>query len=121
MNSQTINSTLPPSTASAMSVSTKPRVSTESTSTVKPTENSVEGSAPVDSAKLKDAIKATNDFVKPISSSIEFSMDEDAGEMVVKVVDKATDEVIRQIPSEEMLDIAKALDKIQGLLIKQSA
>ena len=121
MNSQTINTTLPPSTASPMFVSTKPRVSTESTGTVKPIENSVEGSAPVDQAKLQDAIKATNDFVKPISNAIEFSMDEDTGETVVKVVDTATKEVIRQIPSEEMLNIAKALDKIQGLLIKQSA
>ena len=41
--------------------------------------------------------------------------------MIVKVMDNATKEVIRQIPSVEMLAIAKALDKIQGLLIKQKA
>ena len=32
-----------------------------------------------------------------------------------------TNEVIRQIPSEEMLEIAKALDRLQGLLVKQKA
>ena len=121
MSLQTINTTLPPSLAASMSVGTRSPISTEPTSTVKPTGNSVESSAPVDQAKLQDAIKATNDFVKPINSSVEFSMDEDTGETVVKVVDTATKEVIRQIPSEEMLSIAKALDKIQGLLIKQSA
>ena len=122
MSIQTINTTSLPSTASSsMSVGTKSPVSTEPASTTKPVESSAERSAPVAPEELQDAIKATNDFVKPINSSVEFSMDEDSDEMVVKVIDKATKEVLRQIPSEEMLDIAKALDKIQGLLIKQSA
>ena len=72
-------------------------------------------------AQLQSAVAAANEFVKPISSAVEFSVDKGSGETVVKVMDTATKEVIRQIPSEEMLDIAKALDKIQGLLIKQKA
>ena len=39
----------------------------------------------------------------------------------MKVVDASTDEVIRQIPSEEIISIAKALDKLQGLLVEQKA
>jgi len=50
-----------------------------------------------------------------------FPFDDDTGRTVVKVVDASTDEVIRQIPSEEVLAIAKALDKLQGVLIKQEA
>ncbi|MFD2272939.1 flagellar protein FlaG [Undibacterium arcticum] len=38
---------------------------------------------------------------------------------MVKVVDQRTQEVIRQMPSPEALEIAKALDKMQGLLIRQ--
>ena len=37
------------------------------------------------------------------------------------MVDKATKEVIRQIPSEEMIAMAKALDSIKGLFVKQQA
>lgn len=48
-----------------------------------------------------------------------FSIDDDSGRTIVKVVDNATKEVIRQIPSEEILSIAKALDRLKGLLIKQ--
>ncbi|MDA0189672.1 MAG: flagellar protein FlaG, partial [Proteobacteria bacterium] len=59
--------------------------------------------------------------VSPVASDIQFSIDEDTGTTVVKIIDRTTDEVIRQIPSEEMLDIAKALDRLQGLLIKQKA
>ena len=72
-------------------------------------------------AQLQDAVNAANDFIKPITNSVEFSIDKDSERMVVKVMDNATREVIRQIPSEEMLAIAQALDKIQGLLIKQKA
>lgn len=80
----------------------------------KPTE-----SVAVNDVLLKSAIDAANEFVKPINSAVQFSMDKESGSTVVKVMDTATKEVIRQIPSEEMLAIAKALNQFQGLLIKQ--
>lgn len=70
---------------------------------------------------LEDAIQATNDFLKPINNSIKFTLDDDTGRTVVKVVDQITQEIVRQIPSEEMLVIAKAIDKMKGLLVQQKA
>ena len=77
--------------------------------------------APASEAQLQSAVKAANDFIEPINNALEFSLDKDSDRMIVKVVDTATKEVIRQFPSEEMLALAQALDKIQGLLIKQKA
>ncbi len=55
-------------------------------------------------------------------SQLQFSVDESTGESVIKVMDKATNEIIRQIPSEEMLQIAKALDRFQeSFLINSKA
>jgi len=71
--------------------------------------------------QLKEAVKATNDFVSLVNNAVEFSLDDDTGITVVKVIDKNTKEVVRQIPSEEMLAIAKALDTVQGLLVRQKA
>lgn len=71
--------------------------------------------------ELKTAVEKIQEFVSSTASDIKFSIDEDSGETVVKVVDRETQEVIRQIPSQEMLDLAQALDKLQGLLIKQKA
>lgn len=71
--------------------------------------------------QLNSAVKATKDFVGTVNSSLEFSVDDDTGSTVVKILDKETKEVIRQIPSEEMLSIAKALDTIKGLLLHQKA
>jgi flagellar protein FlaG len=71
--------------------------------------------------KLEAATKVVREFVEPINSNLEFSVDGDTGELVVKIIDRATKEVIRQMPSEEMLAIAKTLDNIKGLFVKQTA
>lgn len=69
---------------------------------------------------VEEAVKRLSSFV-PSSSEINFSIDEDSGVRVVKVLDSKSNEVIRQIPSEEAIEIARALDKLQGLFIKDKA
>lgn len=71
--------------------------------------------------ELEEAVKQVNDFLKPINDSIQFNLDDDTGKTIVKVVDLATKDVIRQFPSEEMLSIARAIDKMKGLLVQQKA
>jgi len=71
--------------------------------------------------KLKDAADKANEFVKSINQELQFSVDKDTGQTVVKVMDKQSGDVIRQIPSKEMLDLAKAMDTIQGLIIRKQA
>lgn len=70
---------------------------------------------------VDQAVEKINTAVQAVSQKLEFSIDKDTDSFIVKVVDKETKEVIRQIPSEELLNIAKALDKLQGLLIKDKA
>lgn len=70
---------------------------------------------------LNHAVQAVSDFIQPINSSLQFSVDEDSGKTVVKVIDTDTQKVLHQIPSKEMLELAKALDTMKGLLIKQKA
>jgi flagellar protein FlaG len=71
--------------------------------------------------ELDTAIEKIQQFVNTAASDIKFSIDEDSGRTVVKVIDRETQDVIRQIPSQEILDLAQALGKLQGLLIKQKA
>jgi len=74
-----------------------------------------------DTQALEDAVKRIREFVQPINDSIQFSLDDETGRTIVKVIDLQTQEVLRQIPSEEILNIAKALDRLQGLLIHNKA
>ncbi|HJW24567.1 MAG TPA: flagellar protein FlaG [Rhodocyclaceae bacterium] len=77
--------------------------------------------SPVSREQTEEAVRRIKEFVQPINDSIQFSLDEDTGFTVVKVVDLQTKEVLRQIPSEEAINIAKALDKLKGLLIQSKA
>jgi len=71
--------------------------------------------------EVEDAVSRLSRFVAPNQSEINFSVDESSGIRVVKIVDRNSNEVIRQMPSEEAVALARALDKLQGLLIKDKA
>lgn len=71
--------------------------------------------------ELNEAVDKVSKAVAAYSSELEFSIDEDSGRQVVKVIDRQNDQVIRQFPSEEMLKIAKSLDKLLGVLVEQKA
>lgn len=84
----------------------------------------VEATAPapvIDDAALSKAVKMLNDHVAPALQSIEFSLDQETNRTIVKVVDTATQKVLRQIPNEEVIAISKTLGKLQGLMIRQTA
>ncbi|MBM9614484.1 flagellar protein FlaG [Desulfobulbus rhabdoformis] len=49
--------------------------------------------------------------------SVRFEKDDEAGELVVKVVDSESDEVIRQIPPEELLNLSKNLKELSGNIV----
>lgn len=60
---------------------------------------------------LSDAIDKLNNKVQNLNRNLEFSLDQDSGELVVKVVDAQTHTVLRQIPSEEALALAQNIDQ----------
>ena len=67
--------------------------------------------------KALDAVRKAVSDVAP--DALQFSVDSSSGRMVVQVMDTQTNQVLQQIPSENMLAIAQSLDKMQGLLFKQ--
>lgn len=75
----------------------------------------------VDKPAVLEAVKKLNETVAPALQTLEFDVDEDTEQLVVKVRDKETKEVIRQMPSEEALEFSKTLDRLQGLVIRQTA
>jgi uncharacterized FlaG/YvyC family protein len=53
--------------------------------------------------------------------SLRLSMDREMKQVVVSVVDQKTDNVVRQIPGERMMDLVKQMRDLEGLLIKATA
>lgn len=70
---------------------------------------------------IQKHLSKINEFLDSRNSDVQFTVDKDTGMRVVKVIDHATKETIRQFPTEEAIKIAKALDNLQGLLIRQKA
>jgi len=69
----------------------------------------------------KQIARQINEFLKSSDSNVQFAIDSESSKVVVRVVDSQTREVIRQIPSEELLAISRSLDQLTGLLIHQKA
>ncbi|MDQ0139938.1 flagellar protein FlaG [Cupriavidus necator] len=73
--------------------------------------NAIETSAAI--GELVEALKTT-------SISLRFEIDESTHRVITKVVDKETGELIRQMPTAEVLRLARAIDKLQGQFISQA-
>lgn len=58
---------------------------------------------------LKQAAITLNEYVQNIQRDLQFSIDKESGVMVVKVIDAKSENVIRQIPAEESLRLARYL------------
>lgn len=75
---------------------------------------------------LREAIDRAQSAIAPKARDITFSLNEKTNSVVVKIIDRESEEVIRQIPSEEFLRIAETLNsQIEniraGLLVEQKA
>ena len=71
--------------------------------------------------QLQSSLKQLNSVASLYNNQLEFSVDKDTDLQVVKVVDKETQKVIRQIPSEDAIRIAKAIGDFKGMLLKDKA
>ena len=69
-----------------------------------------EAVAPPNAAVIAQATQNITDFVQSISRSLQISVDGDLGTTVIRVVDTETDELVRQIPSEEILQVARFIE-----------
>jgi flagellar protein FlaG len=70
---------------------------------------------------VREAVAAINRAAKALNNNVQLSLDSGSGRAVVRVIDSETGQLIRQIPSEEALELRRALDRIAGLLINRTA
>lgn len=67
---------------------------------------------------IDTAIGKLQDYVQKLDRELQFSVDSDTGRTVVKILDARTQEVVRQIPSEELVELSKSLEKTRGILFR---
>jgi flagellar protein FlaG len=87
---------------------------------------------PQDAASVRELAQATRDiseYIQTVSRNLDIAVDDELGRTVITVLDAKTDEVVRQIPSEEIMAIARFLraqqaesaasDPVRGLLVNK--
>jgi flagellar protein FlaG len=73
----------------------------------------------IDKEKLEKAVEETNRIVFPSEDKFEFKIHEGTGRLMVKLVNRETDEIIREIPSEKILDLIANIWEMVGILVDE--
>lgn len=78
-------------------------------------------------ASLQESLNKVNEFLSVQSTSLSFEFDEKGDPPIIKVIDQGSEEVIREIPSKEFREVAKALEELadkldnKGVLVNETA
>jgi flagellar protein FlaG len=76
----------------------------------------------VDMDKITDVLKNKLDKIQKLfTGEARFEVNREADMIVVKIINKETEEVVRQIPSEVSVKLAKALNDLEGILFDEEA
>lgn len=70
----------------------------------------------VSEAQVVETADRLNQVSQSIERDLKFTIDEMSGDTIITVLDKKTNEVIRQIPSEEVLAIRENIESLKGIL-----
>lgn len=70
--------------------------------------------------EVRESVKDVNEIVDKVKEGLSFQIHEDTEKMMVKVIDLNTDEVIKELPPEEMLDLQARIHEMVGILIDET-
>src|SRR5690606_27072282 len=80
-----------------------------------------EGRQPDGSDPLEKALEEVNSNMKAWSTGMRFDVDEEAQRVVVSIVDNETGDVLRTVPTDAVLRIAKMIVQLQGRSVDTKA
>ena len=67
---------------------------------------------------LDEVVSGLNKMVQNLHRNLQFSVDDESGETIIKVIDSETNEVVRQIPSEEVVKLRQRMKEAAGVLFQ---
>jgi flagellar protein FlaG len=80
-------------------------------------DKSSDNKAQIQRDEVIKAVAQLNSYVQGAERTLEFQVDDDSGQTVVRVYDKVSEELIRQFPNEEALTLAQRLNQDEPLLL----
>ncbi len=73
----------------------------------------------LDKNQIESLLKGIKEKFDYMNKYLKIEIDKDLQEPVIKIIDKKTNEVVRQIPPEYLLELAKRIDELVGLLFRK--
>ena len=75
----------------------------------------------LDTESTKEVVDALNDYMEDLQTNLRFAIRDDLGhQVVVEIKNRKTDELVKQIPSEELLKIMENMKELTGIIFDQS-
>ncbi len=108
--------TAPPANAKVQVDVTKVKA-TEKSGESLPVESVVKVAEGTDIQKVENAVSKLNEYVQSTSRTLNFQVDDESGKTVIKVYDRESDQLIRQIPNELVLELARRLNEEEPSLL----
>ena len=75
----------------------------------------------VKTPSMDDLVEKVQQYVNTFNTKLSFSFDEEHNRPIIYVIDKETDEVIRQIPPKKMFKLINNLEEIRGIIFQGQA
>jgi len=69
--------------------------------------------------EVRESVKDVNEIVDQVKEGLSFQIHEDTEELMVQIIDVNTEEVIKELPPEEMLDLKARIHEMVGILIDE--
>jgi len=65
---------------------------------------------------VEEMVEVLKELTQTLQTKLNFSIDDGTNEVVVKIIDRDTDKVIRQFPPEELLELQEKMQDLTGFL-----
>ena len=69
---------------------------------------------------VENMLDSIYELTNMLQTKLNFSIHDNTNEIVVRVINRETEEIIRQIPPEELLEIHAGMKKMTGLLLHEN-
>ncbi len=79
------------------------------------------GLGELDQATLRDVAEKTQAFLDDLKIKLDFEVYEETGDMVIRIFNRETEELLREIPPEELLELHRKVAELRGVLFDEKA
>lgn len=83
----------------------------------KPETKNIDGISEISHEELEKSIEKANEFLLGLNTQFDFKVHEGTGRTIVRLIDIETEEVVKEIPPEKMLDVIAGIWDMAGIIL----